>query len=214
MDKIASDAESEAAKIVAEAEKTADQIRRETMEKAEAIISRSLAETEKERSEELHRAEGRAAMKKREVLLKTKVSLINGAYEQAKARILEMDSEGYCNFLSHVLADAVLERLAQVSYLKSEYGNDEETDLTCDFTVIFNEADRAKHGAQVIKNAKAIMHKRPTISLSDECADISGGLILRYGDTQTNCSLDAVIAHARRKTEAEVTRLLTACTAE
>ena len=54
------------------------------------------------------------------------------------------------------------------------------------------------------------MHKRPTITVADECADISGGLILKYGDTQTNCSLDAIIAHARRKTEAEVTRILTA----
>ena len=186
MDKIASDAESEAAKIVADAEAVADKIRRETMEEAEAIISRSLAETEKEREAEMLRATGRAAMKKREVLLKTKVSLINNAYEQAKVRILGMAGEDYCNFLSHVLADAVLDRLAQVSYLKSEYGDDEETDLTCDFTVIFNESDKVRYSSQVVKNAKAIMHKRPTIAVSEECADISGGLILRYGDTQTN----------------------------
>ena len=210
MDKIASDAESEAAKIVADAENAAGRIRRETMEEAEAILSRSLSEIEKEREDEMNRARGRAVMKKREVLLKTKVSLINGAYEQAKARILNMDGEGYCSFLSHLLADAVLERLTQVSYLKSEYGNDEETDQSCDFTVIFNENDKARYGAQVVKNAKAIMHKRPTIAVADECADICGGLILRYGDTQTNCSVDAIIAHARRKTEAEVTRILTA----
>ena len=210
MDKIASDAELEAAKAVAEAEAASDRIRRETMEEAEAIISRSLSETEAERAAELSRAEGRAAMRKREIILKTKVSLINSAYEQAKARILNMDGEDYCNFLSHVLADAVLERLAQVSYLKSEYADDEDTDLCCDFTVVFNENDKARYSAQVVKNAKAIMHKRPTITVSDECAHISGGLILRYGDTQTNCSLDCVIADARRKTEARVTRLLTA----
>ena len=81
--------------------------------------------------------------------------------------------------------------------------------MSCDFTVIFNERDKTKYSSQVVKNAKAIMHKRPTIAVSDECADISGGLILSYGDTQTNCSVDAIIDSARRKTEAEVTRLLT-----
>jgi hypothetical protein len=45
MDKIASDAESEAAKIVADAENAAGRIRRETMEEAEAILSRSLSES-------------------------------------------------------------------------------------------------------------------------------------------------------------------------
>lgn len=214
MDKIASDASAEAAKIVADAQSTADKIRRETMEAAEAIFSRSLSETEKEREAEMQRAEGRAAMKKREILLKTKVSLINGAYEQARSRILNMDGDGYCSFLSNLLADAVLDRLDRVNYLKAEYGGDEETDLSCDFTVVFNENDKVRYSSQVVKNAKAIMHKRPSITVSDECADISGGLILRYGDTQTNCSVDAVIADARRKTEAEVTRILTASSNE
>ena len=214
MDKIASDASAEAAKIVADAQSTADKLRRETMEAAEAIFSRSLSETEKEREAEMQRAEGRAAMKKREILLKTKVSLINGAYEQARSRILNMDGDGYCSFLSNLLADAVLDRLDRVNYLKAEYGGDEETDLSCDFTVVFNENDKVRYSSQVVKNAKAIMHKRPSITVSDECADISGGLILRYGDTQTNCSVDAVIADARRKTEAEVTRILTASSNE
>lgn len=214
MDKIASDASAEAAKIVADAQSIADKIRRETMEAAEAIFSRSLSETEKEREAEMQRAEGRAAMKKREILLKTKVSLINGAYEQARSRILNMDGDGYCSFLSNLLADAVLDRLDRVNYLKAEYGGDEETDLSCDFTVVFNENDKVRYSSQVVKNAKAIMHKRPSITVSDECADISGGLILRYGDTQTNCSVDAVIADARRKTEAEVTRILTASSNE
>ncbi len=209
MDRIMSDAEREAASITSAAEAEADKLRRQTMECAERIISNSLAETEKEREAELTRANGRAAMKKREILLKTKVSMINSAYEEAKARILAMERDKYCDFLSHLLADAVLDRLAQVAHLKANYGDDEETDLSADFTVVFNERDKAELSSAVVKNAKTIMHKRPTIAVDGNTADISGGLILRYGDTQTNCSVDAVIADARRKTEAEVTRLLT-----
>ncbi len=204
-----SDARLEAANIVSKAEAEADKIRRQTMECAEKIISDSLAETEKEREAELKRAKGRAAMKKREILLRAKVSLINSAYEEAKARILSMERDKYCDFLSHLLADAVLDRLSQVAHLKANYGDDEETDLNLDFTVVFNERDKAELSSAVAKNAKAIMHKRPTINVDESTADISGGLILRYGDTQTNCSVDAVIADTRRKTEAEVTRLFT-----
>ena len=209
MDKILSDAESEAAKIVASAEVEADKIRRKTMETAEAIISNSLSVTEKEREAEIERAHSRAAMKKREILLKTKVSLINSVYDEARSRILNMDRDSYCAFLSHLLADAVLDRLSQVAHLKSEYADDEEIDLNTEFSVVFNEKDKKELSAQVIKNAKAIMHKRPTIAVDDESASIAGGLILRYGDTQTNCSIDAVIADARRNTEAEITRMLT-----
>ena len=203
-----SDAKTEAAEIISEAEAEADKVRRETMEQAEQLISASLAEMEKDSDAAMTRAKGEAAMKQREILLRTKVGLINSAYDEAKNRILSMEREGYCNFLSHLLADAIIDRLNRVAVLKANYG-DEENELSTEFTVIFNERDKTELGTSVIKNAKAIMHKRPSIAIDEGCADIPGGLILRYGDTQTNCSIDAVIADARNKTEAEVMKLLT-----
>jgi hypothetical protein len=46
------------------------------------------------------------------------------------------------------------------------------------------------------------------LRLSSETAPIDGGLILRCGPVETNCSLSMLMAENRRETEAKVSRIL------
>lgn len=200
-DKILSDARSEADAIIAVAEENAAAINAVTLSEVEALVAASGAKNEKACADIIARADGTGEMKAREIILKTKVGLISRAFDEARARLLGMEKAEYVDFLAKLLASAVLERLAQVAHLKSSYKDDEETDLCVDFSIVLNARDK-QLGAEVVKAAKAIMHKRLTITVEDECADISGGLILRYGDIESNCSIEAVIAEARSRAEA------------
>ena len=77
--------------------------------------------------------------------------------------------------------------------------------------MIFNSADREKLSERVLGRAAEQLGehgKDISVSVAEETADIRGGLILRYGDIETNCSVKAVISSVRADTESEVVKVL------
>ena len=77
--------------------------------------------------------------------------------------------------------------------------------------MIFNSADREKLSERVLGRSSELLGKRGkdiSVSVAEETADIRGGLILRYGDIETNCSVKAVISSLRADTESEVVKVL------
>ena len=63
-------------------------------------------------------------------------------------------------------------------------------------------AYRAGYGARVSPAALA------KLCLAPDTAPIDGGIILRCGPVETNCSLSMLMAANRRETEARVSRIL------
>ena len=208
IEKILSEAKSEGEAIIASANSAISQINEETLKGAEAIVADTKLRSEKEASVTIQRAEGSALMKCREVLLKTKVQLIDQAFQLALEKLTSLPPEEYIELLSNLIADAIRERLENVAEMKELYGEDEDNDYCTTFSVIFNAADRKAYSAEATKAAKAILKKRMAITVEKECADICGGVIVRYGDIETNCSLEAVIASARAACEAKVAEML------
>ena len=82
------------------------------------------------------------------------------------------------------------------------------------FEVMLNAADRDRFGAQVITDARRVVERRigaakaAKLTLSDACADIDGGLVLRFGDVELNCSLAVLMAGVRRDLEGRVGEIL------
>ena len=82
------------------------------------------------------------------------------------------------------------------------------------FEVFLNENDRAKFGNYVLENARRNTERRIGIEraaklrLADLPADIDGGLILRYGNTETNCSISALLEEMRRGLESRISAIL------
>lgn len=210
-DRILDDARREAAGITDSADGTAADILEQARQRGEDIVSSSAVRDEKEAQAYLSRAASSADMKRREILLSTKVGLINRVYERAEQYLYELSDEDMCVFLAHLLADAAVEISRETERLEEMYN--EGADRDDQLRAVFSPADREKLGALVIKAAKAFIKRcgpniKINLSLSDETADIKGGFILRCGDIDTNCSISAVIEEVRKSTESRVAEIL------
>lgn len=212
IERIMLEAKDEADKILVEGTKASAEIMEEGENRASDTVARAKRKAERESLATVERAYSAADMKKREIILGTKVGLIGKVFQEAQTKLSELDSGDYCVFTAHLLCDAVSERVKTVEKLKSEYGDEE--DYSLDFEVVFNSHDKESRGAEIVKTAKAFLKKlspelgKTPIRISDESADISGGLILRYGDIETNCSVEAVVADARETLEPKVAGVL------
>lgn len=208
IEKITSDAAAQAEHISAEGDCEILSIESECENTIREILKGAKLDAEKARRVELERAHGEADMKGREIILAKRVDLINEAFEKAEELIISAEKDDYIFFLSNLLCDAARDHLEAVDRLVNEYG--EEDEYSADFELIFNEKDKKEYAKTTIRTARALLKKsspafsKAVFSLSDSTADIKGGFILRCGDIETNCSLEAVMADARRKCEDRV----------
>ena len=152
-----------------------------------------------------------AAMTRRNILLAAKSELLDETFEAAKKQICDTDYGKYRELLVALLSCALLEQAKQEQNAL-EYG-DEVTAFDT-FEVLLNETDRARFGASVIEGARRVTERRigaeraAKLRLSEECADIDGGLLLRYGDVETNCSLTVLLREMRRELEGKISAIL------
>lgn len=211
-DRIIADAASQAEKILADAEAACAGIEDEASAEAKTIVEGAKRRAERDGLAVAERAYSAADMKKREIILATRVGLINKVFKEAKQYLLDLGEEDYAVMAGHLLADAAAERIETVQRLRDTYGDEEDDCL--DFEVLFSASDRETKAPVIIKAARTFMRRRSAamgktdFRISNDCADIDGGVILRYGDIETNCSFDAVIADAREKYEARVAEIL------
>ncbi len=158
------------------------------------------------------RAESSADMKKREVLLAAKVSMIDRAFAEAASRLTSLSDDEYSVLLTSILVYSVSERLNEAAELRGLYGDSEE--YCTDFTVLFNASDRDRYASAVIDDAKSgLAEKNPewadvSLAVSDETAKIDGGLILRYGDIESNCSISALVAQEKTQSGTKIGKIL------
>ena len=82
------------------------------------------------------------------------------------------------------------------------------------YEVLFNQRDRDRCGKAVIEGtqkhlaSKVSPEKLAHLQLSSQTANIDGGLVLRCGNVESNCSLSILFAQLRESLEAEVARTL------
>lgn len=171
------------------------------------IEERAIAEGE----DLIARAKSAAAMTRRNILLQARGELLNEAFEAAKKEICDTDYGKYRELLVALLSCALLEQAKSES--ESEALGDET--LTPDaYEVLLSAADRERFGNAVVEGAKRVCSRRigaeraAKLCLSDKTADIDGGLILRCGNIEANCSISVLLAEMRRRMEAKISAIL------
>ena len=78
-------------------------------------------------------------------------------------------------------------------------------------TLILSAADRESLGEKIVAAANALAAKRGLpgeLKLSDKTRDMAGGVVLRQGDIEVNCTLDSLLELSRGSLDAEVARIL------
>jgi V/A-type H+-transporting ATPase subunit E len=210
-ERILLDAKEKAREILETAQAECRAVAESYAEKAEALRDEISAAAEAEGEALISRAKSAAAMTRRNLLLSTRAALIDEAFERAGRELCDDSFGKYRELLCALLVSALLEQ-HRAEQQSIEFG-DEVEEFEC-FEVLFNEKDRERFGAQVIADARRTVERRigaqkaAKIELGAQCADIDGGLVLRFGDVELNCTLGVLMADIRRELETRVAGIL------
>lgn len=214
-DRILADAREEAEAILAAAEADCQAISETYAARADAIRERLSLEAEAKGADMVAQAKSRAAMQKRNLLLQQQSDLLDGVFDGAREWVLSRPVEQYADVLGGLLSAALFEWVETQSRNRSLYGEeDEDEDADAPFEVILCKKDRDAVGDTVIAIArKKLAGKLPEadlkmLSLSKDTRPMDGGVILRKGALEMNCSFGTVFAQLRRELEGEVGRVL------
>lgn len=187
---IEAEAQAEIDALLAQAQANAADITAEYAKKAETEAAELLRAGKESAEQRVQRQERTTRLEARKDILGLKQELVASAYDKARDAILAMDEDKYVAFLAEQAGAAALT------------GHEE---------IVLNKADRDRIGAKLLAAANAAAVKRGLpgeMKLSDETRAVSGGLILRRGSIEVNCTLEKLLEMSRSVLDAEVASVL------
>lgn len=209
--KIIADAEADARVILDRAEAECAAVKEKYAAATEAELEKLREENDRECQSLIIRARSSAAMAKRNALLEARAALLDEAYAMAERQIKNMNPEQYLDLLQKMLRSALKNQLAGEEESMRLYSEDISPAV---YEVILNSRDRDTYGETLLPAFKTGYGARlpetahAKLRMAAETAPIDGGLVLRCGPVETNCSLAMLMAENRRETEARVSRIL------
>lgn len=209
--KIIADAEADAKRILEQADAECAAIRKRYVDAAGAERDRLREQAERECEGLITRAKSSAAMAKRDVTLEARGRLMDETYAVAEKEILQLPNQKYLELLLDMLKGALKRQLEGEKETMELYGEDCSPEV---YGVVLNRLDRERYGEQLIGGLqRSVVGKMNPASVAKvrllpETANITGGLILKCGSVEANCSLEMVFADVRRRTEARVSHVL------
>lgn len=211
-DKILAEAREDANRKLAEADALCEELAREYATRAEGIRENLNEEARREAAEILARAKSGETMVRRNVMLEAKSARIDEAFSLARQEILNFSEERYADMMTTLLV-SVLQRQAEHETVSREMYGEEDAPATDGYEVVLNEKDRARLGEKWIQSCRQRLQDiqktlANRVALSPVTAPIDGGLIVRCGQIEINCSLQALFAQLRPEWEAKVSRKL------
>jgi V/A-type H+-transporting ATPase subunit E len=190
VDKILKDARDQTSRIEGESRAKIQSIQSECEETVRALQETSRKRAERLAEDQRRRLLSMAELDIRKEVLALKQEMIGTAFERAISKLLEQGEESYSTLLKKLILDADLE-------------GDEE--------LILNQKDRERIGDVLIRELNEAFSKtgkKRELRLSREIRPIKGGVILRRGRKEVNCSLESIIYSKRDSLEATVARIL------
>ena len=209
--KIIADAEADAGEILDKARAECEEIKAKYTAETEAEIEKLTDECDRECQALIIRARSSAAMAKRNAILEARAKLLDDAYAAAEKQIKSMNGDQYLDLLCKMLRSSLKNQLEGEAESLRLYGEDISPAA---YEVVLNSRDRETYGEKLLaayragygsKLSPAVLAK---LRLAPDTAPIDGGIILRCGPVETNCSLSMLLAANRRETEAKVSRIL------
>ena len=209
--KIIADAEADAGEILDKARAECEEIKAKYAAETDAEIEKLTDECDRECQALIIRARSSAAMAKRNAILEARAKLLDDAYAAAEKQIKSMNGDQYLDLLCKMLRSSLKNQLEGETESLRLYGEDISPAA---YEVVLNSRDRETYGEKLLaayragygsKLSPAVLAK---LRLAPDAAPIDGGIILRCGPVETNCSLSMLLAANRRETEAKVSRIL------
>lgn len=172
--KITADSQTEITEILAAAKKEAAEIAERYSVLAQGEKDKILALGRDEVKEIARRGDSAAEQEMKKQLLATKQNLITKAFDLALAQLLSLPEQDYIALLAGLAA-------------KASSKGDEEIILS---------AKDSSLGEQVLAKANELVTKSGKeggLTLSETKGSFNGGLLLKSGDVEVNCTLDTLM---------------------
>ena len=182
---IKADAKTQVDGTLAQAEQQCARIRGDFDKQAAALYAERIRAGVKETQDQVDGTERIARMEGRKSMLSAKQTLVGESFRRALDRIVSLPEKDYVAFLAKLAARA------------SVTGEE----------ILLNPRDREAIGAKLVKAANALL-PNGKLSLSDETRDIAGGLILRRGSIEANCSAELLVELSQSDLSAKVAEIL------
>ncbi|MBQ7464946.1 MAG: hypothetical protein IJS55_00335 [Oscillospiraceae bacterium] len=183
--RIRRDGSDEVAAIRAEAEGRVRSIRADYRAQIAQLEADASARRSQAVAERLERLGGSADMERRQMLLAAKQSCIDEAFARAARALENLPRQDYV---------ALLARLA------AENGSGDEE-------LVLSAADRDAVGPAVVAAANALK-PGAAFTLSAESRDLGGGVVLKRGPVEVNCTFDTRLRQLRQEMATDVAQIL------
>ena len=189
-DRIEADAREQAKAIIAEAEAKCAEIRKENEKKAQERYLELIRNGTQDCESGLERRKSAAEMDAKKSVLALKQDCVAEAFDMAKRRLADMPEDSYVGFLASLAASAAADGSGEI---------------------VLSARDRERCGKAVLERANAALAAKgltPALTLAADSREISGGLILRQGGVEVNCSIEALVEALKGPMTADVARTL------
>jgi len=183
---IKADAQAQVDAILAQAEQQCAGIRGDYDKQAAALYAERIRAGVKKTQDNVDSAQRIARMEGRKAVLQVKQELVSCSFRKALEQIVSLPEEQYVSFLARLAAQA---------------------SVTGDEEIVLNERDRKAVGEKVVKAANAQLGKG-RLTLSEDTGDFAGGLILRRGSIEANCTVELLVELSQGELSAKVADVL------
>ncbi len=183
---IRDDAKAKADAVIAEAEKQCAELREEYNNKAKGVYVDVIRQGEKAGADLVESRDRIIGMEAKKEILSLKQEMVAKAFETAQKRILTLPREEYLNFLTGLIR-------------RSAVTGTEE--------IVLNAEDTRDLGKDLVRAANAEVDGAK-FRLSKKTGDFAGGLILKRGNIEANCTVELLIDLCRAELSADVAKVL------
>jgi len=210
-DKILADAQADADSTIAAAQAEADKITADYAARIEAVKREGNDRATKEVHDLLARTESAAENLRRNVVLEARGELMDEVFRRTLRELRAMSDDDYEELLLALLRTALAEQLeTEKTALSLGY----EDAVAPALEVLLNENDKKRFGTALTDDlrrtviGKPIGEMLPRLSVAQETLPIDGGLVLRCGEVEINCSFTMIFSQIRAGLEPEIEKTL------
>ena len=183
---IQADAKAQADAILAQAEQQCASIREDYEKKASAAYGDKIRAGVKECQDKVDSIERIAQMEAKKAVLALKQEMVSASFDKARDMIVGLPKEQYAAFLAKLAAQAA---------------------VTGDEEVLLNGRDRDTVGPAAVKAANETLGAG-RLTLAADAGNFAGGLILRRGNIEVNCTVELLVELCRADMSAQLAGIL------
>ncbi len=183
---IQADAKAQADAILAQAEQQCASIREDYEKKASAAYGDKIRAGVKECQDKVDSIERIAQMEAKKAVLALKQEMVSASFDKARDMIVGLPKEQYAAFLAKLAAQAA---------------------VTGDEEVLLNGRDRDTVGPAAVKAANEMLGAG-RLTLAADAGNFAGGLILRRGNIEVNCTVELLVELCRADMSAQLAGVL------